>query len=246
MDNFRPLKNCLQSKTILVTGSGSGIGRTVALTLAKYGAQLVLLSKDLHKLESLHEEICSQDLKEPLIHSMDFENAEEEEYQQIKVAIRERFERLDGLINNAGILGEKKSLEQYNYSVWKKVMTINLESSFLLTKTLVPLLNHSGLSSIIFTSSGVGKKGRAYWGAYAVSKFATEGMMEVLADELENTSNIRVNCVNPGPIRTKMRESAYPAEDPKTNPLPKEIMDLYIYLMSDDSEEIHGQSINAQ
>ena len=128
----------------------------------------------------------------------------------------------------------------------KKVMTINLESSFLLTKTLLPLLNHSGLSSIIFTSSGVGKKGRAYWGAYAVSKFATEGMMEVLADELENTSNIRVNSVNPGPIRTKMRESAYPAEDPKTNPLPKEIMDLYIYLMSDDSEEIHGQSINAQ
>ena len=203
-------------------------------------------SKDLHKLESLHEEIVSQGLKEPLIHSMDFENAEEEEYQQIKIGIKDRFERLDGLINNAGILGEKKSLEQYNYSVWKKVMTINLESSFLLTKTLLPLLNHSGLSSIIFTSSGVGKKGRAYWGAYAVSKFATEGMMEVLADELENTSNIRVNSVNPGPIRTRMRETAYPAEDPNTNPLPETIMDLYIYLMSDDSEEIHGQSINAQ
>ena len=77
------------------------------------------------------------------------------------------------------------------------------------------MLNHSGLSSIIFTSSGVGKKGRAYWGAYAVSKFATEGMMEVFADELENTSNIRVNSVNPGPIRTRMRETAYPAEDPK-------------------------------
>ena len=246
MDNFRPLKNCLENKTILLTGSGSGIGRTAAVTLAKYGAQLVLISKDLHKLESLHEEIVSQGLKEPLIHSMDFENAEEEEYQQIKVAIKDRFERLDGLINNAGILGEKKSLEQYNYSVWKKVMTINLESSFLLTKTLLSLLNHSGLSSIIFTSSGVGKKGRAYWGAYAVSKFATEGMMEVLADELENTSNIRVNSVNPGPIRTRMRETAYPAEDPNTNPLPETIMDLYIYLMSDDSEEIHGQSINAQ
>ena len=184
MDNFRPLKDCLENKTILVTGSGSGIGRTAAMTLAKFGAQLILLSKDLNKLESLHEEIVNQDLKEPLIHSMDFENAEEEQYQQIKDAIKDKFNNLDGLINNAGILGEKKSLEQYNYSVWKKVMNVNLDSSFLLTKTLLPLLNHSGFSSIIFTSSGVGRKGRAYWGAYAISKFATEGMMEVFADEL--------------------------------------------------------------
>ena len=99
---------------------------------------------------------------------------------------------------------------------------------------------------MVFTSSGVGKKGRAYWGAYAISKFATEGMMEVFADELENTSKIRVNCINPGAVRTKMREEAYPAEDPETNPLPKEIMNLYVYLMSDASKGINGKSINAQ
>ena len=246
MDDFKPSKDCLKDKTILITGTGSGIGRAAAKTLSQFGAQLILLSKDLGKLESLYEEIIEQGLKEPLIHPMDFEGAEEEQYLKIKEAIKDRFENLDGLINNAGILGEKKPLEQYQYSTWKKVLNVNLDSAFLLTKTLLPLLNHSKLSSVVFTSSGVGRKGRAYWGGYAISKFATEGMMEVFADELENTSKIRVNCINPGAVRTKMREEAYPAEDPETNPLPEDIMNLYVYLMCDVSKDINGQSINAQ
>ena len=246
MDDFKPSKDCLKDKTILITGTGSGIGRAAAKTLSQFGAQLILLSKDLGKLESLYEEIVEQGLKEPLIHPMDFEDAEEEQYLKIKEAIKDRFENLDGLINNAGILGEKKPLEQYQYSIWKKVLNVNLDSAFLLTKTLLPLLNHSKPSSVVFTSSGVGRKGRAYWGGYSISKFATEGMMEVFADELENTSKIRVNCINPGPVRTKMREEAYPAEDPEKNPQPEEIMNLYVYLMSDVSKDINGQSINAQ
>ena len=246
MDDFKPSKDCLKDKTILITGTGSGIGRAAAKTLSQFGAQLILLSKDLGKLESLYEEIVEQGLKEPLIHPMDFEDAEEEQYLKIKEAIKDRFENLDGLINNAGILGEKKPLEQYQYSIWKKVLNVNLDSAFLLTKTLLPLLNHSKPSSVVFTSSGVGRKGRAYWGGYAISKFATEGMMEVFADELENTSKIRVNCINPGAVRTKMREEAYPAEDPEKNPQPEEIMNLYVYLMSDVSKDINGQSINAQ
>tara|TARA_Y100001970_G_C14216151_1_gene849773 strand:- start:1425 stop:2165 length:741 start_codon:yes stop_codon:yes gene_type:complete len=246
MDDFKPSKDCLKDKTILITGSGSGIGRAAAKTLSQLGAQLILLSKDTQKLENLYKEIVDQGAKEPLIHSMNFEGAEEEQYLLIKEAIKNKFDKLDGLINNAGILGEKKPLEQYQYSIWKKVLNVNLDSTFLLTKTLLPLLNHSKLSSVVFTSSGVGRKGRAYWGAYAISKFAIEGMMEVFADELENTSKIRVNCINPGAVRTKMREEAYPAEDPEINPLPKEIMDLYVYLMCDISKDISGQSINAQ
>lgn len=246
MDDFKPLKDCLKDKTILITGTGSGIGRAAAKTLSQFGAQLILLSKDTGRLESLYEEIVEQGFKEPLIHPMNFESAQEEEYLEVKKAIQNKFDKLDGLINNAGVLGEKKPLGQYQYSIWKKVLNVNLDSAFLLTKTLLPLLDHSNPSSVVFTSSGVGKKGRAYWGAYAISKFATEGMMEVFADELENTSKIRVNCINPGAVRTKMREEAYPAEDPETNPLPKEIMNLYVYLMCDVSEEINGQSINAQ
>tara|TARA_B100001173_G_scaffold49978_1_gene40676 strand:- start:17 stop:757 length:741 start_codon:yes stop_codon:yes gene_type:complete len=246
MNDFEPTKDCLKDKTILVTGTGSGIGKAAAKILSKFGAQLILLSKDADKLASLHEEIVQQGFKEPLIHPMNFESAKEEEYLEVKKAIQDKFDKLDGLINNAAVLGEKKPLGQYQYSIWKKVLNVNLDSAFLLTKTLLPLLNYSPLGSVVFTSSGVGKKGRAYWGAYAISKFATEGMMEVFADELENTTKIRVNCINPGAVRTKMREEAYPAEDPEKNPLPKEIMNLYVYLMSDASKGINGQSINAQ
>ena len=137
MDDFKPSKDCLKDKTILVTGTGSGIGRAAAKTLSQFGAQLILLSKDLGKLESLYEEIVEQGFKEPLIHPMDFEGAEEEQYLKIKEAIKDKFENLDGLINNAGILGEKKPLEQYQYSIWKKVLNVNLDSAFLLTKTLL-------------------------------------------------------------------------------------------------------------
>ena len=177
---------------------------------------------------------------------MNFKTADEKKYQEIVGAIKEEYSRIDGLVNNAGILGEKKPLEQYSYSVWRDVLKVNLDASFLLTKNLIPLLKESSSSSIIFTSSGVGRKGRAYWGAYSISKFATEAMMQILFDELQNTTSIRVNCINPGAVRTKMRESAYPAENPESNPSAIEIMNPYLYLMSDLSKDISGQSIDAQ
>lgn len=116
----------------------------------------------------------------------------------------------------------------------------------MLTQALMPLLKRAEDASIIFTSSGVGRKGRAHWGAYAVSKFATEGMAQVLADELENISRIRTNCINPGATRTGMRAWAYPAENPTRNPTPEEIMPLYLYLMGPDSKGVNGQSLDAQ
>ena len=136
--------------------------------------------------------------------------------------------------------------DRYSYESWKNVLKVNLDASFLLTKNLIPLIKKSDNGSIIFTSSGVGRKGRAYWGAYSISKFATEAMMQILSEELQNTSSIRVNCINPGAVRTKMRESAYPAEDPNKNPTAEMIMKLYLYLMSDMSLGINGQSLDAQ
>ena len=177
---------------------------------------------------------------------MDFEKAEEREFEEIVGAIKEEHSIIDGLLNNAGILGEKKSLEQYNFSTWTSVLQVNLHASFLLTKNLIPLLKKSNNGSIVFTSSGVGRKGKAYWGAYSISKFATEGMMQILSEEFQNTSRIRVNCINPGPERTKMRELAYPAENPEVNPLAADIMKYYLYLMSDQSLKISGQTIDAQ
>ena len=132
-------------------------------------------------------------------------------------------------MNNAGILGEKKSIEQFDYKTWTEVQRVNLDAGFLLSKHLLPL-----------------RIGKAYWGAYSVSKFATEGLMQILSEELQNTSSVRVNCINPGAVRTKVRENAYPAEDPESNPLATEIMAPYLFLMSDISADITGHSIDAQ
>ena len=238
--------NLLEGKVILISGAGSGIGRQIAKSFSEYGAELILLSKNIDKLETLYDEINQVQVNNLTIHPLDFETADEEDYEDIFNAIRDEHPKIDGLINNAGILGEKKPLEQFNYDSWKKVLKVNLDASFLLTKNLMPLLKNSNNGSIIFTSSGVGRKGKAYWGAYSISKFATEAMMQILSEELENTSSIRVNCVNPGAVRTSMREAAYPAENPESNPLPIEIIKPYLYLISDMSLGVNGQSIDAQ
>ena len=239
-------ENLLKGKTVVITGAGSGIGKEIARSFSNKGADLILLSKSPEKLNIIYDEIIANSSARVLIQAIDLESAEEKDYENLVKAAKEKFGKIDGLVNNAGILGQKKSLEQYDYKIWKNVLKVNLDASFLLTKNFIPLLKQADKSSVIFTSSGVGRTGRAYWGAYSVSKFATEAMVQILSDELEKTSTIRVNCINPGAVRTKMREMAYPAENPERNPLPADIMGLYLYLMSDLSQKITGQSIDAQ
>ena len=246
IDKITFKSNILKDKTIVISGAGSGIGRQAAKSFSEHGANLILLSKNIKKLETLYDEIIDEKKNDVIIQPLNFEIAEENDFEKIISAIKDKYPSIDGLLNNAGVLGEKKPLEQYNYATWKNVIKVNVDASFLLTKSLLPLLKKSNSSSIIFTSSGVGRKGRAYWGAYSISKFATEAMMQIFSEELQNTSSLRVNCINPGAVRTDMRESAYPAENPETNPSADKIMKPYLYLMSDVSKEINGQSIDAQ
>lgn len=243
---YKPKKESLKDKVIVISGGGSGIGKAAALSFGNHGADLVLIGKSIENLESTYEDFLKTELKPPLLHSMDFESASEKDYQEINKVIMNEFGRLDGLLNNASILGDRTPLENYKFDVWKKVFEVNVHASFLLTKSLMPSLKLSKNASVIFTSSGVGKIGKAYWGAYSLSKFSTESMMQIFSEELENTSNIRVNSINPGRVRTKMRASAYPAEDPLSVSDAKDIMSAYLYLMSDDSKETRGLSIAAQ
>ncbi len=236
----------LQDKVILVTGAGDGIGRAAALSYAKLGATVALLGRSVDKLEKVYDQIEQEGGKQPAIIPLNLESASSVEYSQIMQSIEQEFGRLDGLLLNAAILGDLRPLEHYPMDLFEKVMQVNVNAQFLLIRTLVPLLRAAQSGSIILTTSSVGRIGRANWGAYAVSKFAIEGLMQTLADELENTSNIRVNCINPGATRTNMRANAYPAEDPATLKTPEEIMGLYHFLMGADSQAINGQSLDAQ
>jgi NAD(P)-dependent dehydrogenase (short-subunit alcohol dehydrogenase family) len=243
---YQAKKEALKGKVILISGGGSGIGKAAAVSFGKHGADLVLIGKSIENLESTYEDFIKMNLKPPLLHSMDFENASEKDYQEVNEVIMGEFGRLDGLLNNASILGDRTPLEHYKLDVWKKVFEVNVHASFLLTKSLMPSLKLSKNASVIFTSSVVGKIGKAYWGAYSLSKFSTESMMQIFSEELKNTSNIRVNSINPGRVRTKMRAAAYPAEDPLSVLDAKNIMSAYLFLMSDDSKETSGASIAAQ
>ncbi len=236
----------LKGRTIVVTGAGDGIGRAAALAYAAAGATVILLGKTTSKLEAVYDEIDQAGYPQAAIYPIHFAGATEKDYGDLAVTLEQEFGHIDGLLHNAGILGDLKPIAQYNEELWQEVMQVNVNAAFMLTKALLPLLMNSPDAAIIFTSSGVGRKGRAFWGAYAVSKFATEGMMQVLADELGNTSTVRVNAINPGATNTRMRHTAYPGEDPRSNPLPEQIMPLYLYLMGPDSTDISGHSLDAQ
>ena len=229
-----------------MSGAGDGIGRVAAETFARFGARVILLGRTTRKLETVYDRIAAADGPEPFIAPFDLAQTQYAPYERLALAIEERFGRLDGLLHNAGILGPRVPLEHVEPSAWQEVIHVNLTSEFLMTKALLPLLQRSDDASIVFTSSGVGQRGRAYWGPYAVSKFGVEGLMQVWADELENTSHIRCNSLDPGGTRTTMRAQAYPAEDPLSLPIADEHMNLYLYLMGPDSKGITGQRFEAR
>lgn len=235
----------LKNKTILITGAGQGIGRALAEACATLGAQLILLGRTTSKLQTVQKSIVDAGHLAPFIMPFDLETAQTEQYIVLAKRLTDQFQCLDGLVHNAAIATPLMPIAELSDAMFKQVMQININSVFSLTHHLLPLLYKSADASIIFTSSSVGRKGRALWGAYAASKFATEGLMQTLADELKDSS-IRVNSVNPGATRTAMRALAYPQEIPTNNPLPEEIMAIYLYLLGPDSKGINGQALNAQ
>lgn len=243
---YTPPRNLLNNKIILITGAGDGIGRTAAKTYAKYGAKVILLGRTIKKLESIYDEINKAEYPRPAIYPMDLEGATPTDYDDLAETLKTEFGRLDGLLHNAGILGTLTPIEHYDIKQWYRVMQVNLNAPFMLTKACLGLLKAAPDASIVFTSSNVRRKAKAYWGAYSVSKFGLEGLMQILADELETNTKVRVNSINPGATRTAMRAEAYPGEDVKTVTPPEAIMPLYLYLMGADSAEVNGQAMDAQ
>lgn len=244
--DYQAPADLLTGRTILVTGAGDGIGRSAAMRLAAHGATVILLGRTIAKLEKVYDEIEAADGPQPAIFPLNFEGATLKDYHDMADTLDREFGRLDGLLHNAGLLGRITPFEQYNPELWEQVMQVNINGPIWMTQALLPLLKASPDASLVFTSSSVGRKGRAYWGAYAVSKFATEGFVEVLADEVEHLGNLRVNSLNPGATRTRMRKTAYPGEDPQLLRTPDEIMPTYLWLLGPDSQGHNGEKFDAQ
>lgn len=246
MFDYTARPDLLAGRVILVTGAGRGIGAAAAKTYAAHGATVLLLGKNEENLNRVYDEIESACHPQAAVIPLNLETAQQNQFNELAAMIENEFGRLDGLLHNASILGPRTPLEQLTGEQFMQVMQVNVNAMFMLTSTLLPLLKLSEDASLIFTSSSVGRKGRAYWGAYAVSKFATEGLMQVVADEVDGIAPVRANSVNPGATRTAMRALAYPGENPATNPLPEQIMPVYLYLMGPDSKGVNGQAFDAQ
>ncbi len=234
----------LAGKIIVVTGAGDGIGKVAAKTFASCGATVVLLGRTLSKLEQVYDEIEAAGHPQPAIYPINFESAIEKDYDDMCNALDETFGELHGILFNAAELGERTPLSNYSVSAWLRCMQVNVNAPFMLTKALLPLLNRAENASLLFTSSSVAFKGRAFWGAYAASKAAAENFMQTLHDELEGATRIRANSINPGATRTAMRAAAYPAEDPASVKSPDMLMPAYVYLLSDHSIGVSGESFH--
>lgn len=234
----------LSGRVIAITGCTGGLGRAIALDAARAGAELILLGRNVQKLQGLRAEIEQIAPERALMAPLDLEKAVARDYDQLADAVTSRYGRLDGLVHCAALLGALTPIDQYEVPMWARVMHVNLTAAFALTQVLLPALRQSQDASIIFTSSSVGRKGRAYWGAYAVSKFGVEGLMQVLADELQGVSHVRVNSINPGAMRTPMRRQAYPAEALETLALPETRTEPYIRLLGPRGAGITGQALS--
>ena len=232
----------LKDKVILVTGANRGFGLAITMDLSKAGATVIMLGRDLGSLEYAYDAVVNAGYKEPILYPLDLEGATPENYQELQDNVLEKFDKLDGLIHNAAILGVQMPIEQYDIKLWYSTLQINLSAPFMLTQFLIPALVKSEDARILFLSSSVGREARAYWGAYSVSKFGIEGFAKTLSEELEKT-NISVNTVNPGKLRTEMRRTAYPAEDSSTVPMPEEKSAAIVYLLSNLSPKMNGEQL---
>jgi len=246
MNNYNPPKDLLAGRTILVTGAGDGIGRVAAETFGKHGATVILLGHTIPKLEKVYDAIDDAGGPQPAIYPLNLESAKDTDCYKLAETIEEEFGSLEGILHNAAQSPALARIDDYDLKAYYKVMQVNLNAPFMLTQACMPLLRKAKDASVIFTSDAVGRKAKAYWGAYAISKFGIEGFMQVLADETRDSSNIRVNSINPGPTRTLLRSSAYPGEDPNTIKPPEALMPLYLWLMGQESMGTHGEAIEAE
>jgi len=227
--------NTLIEKNILITGASSGIGKSLAINLSKFGANVIMLSKNEKALDSVYDEIKEKYNTEPMIIKCDLTDLNEIKSQEITDIIGENYSRLDAIIHNAAILEKMSNIENYDLVTWEKVLKVNLTSAFILSKYLISLMKSALVPRIIFTTSSVGRNAKAFWGAYSVSKAGINALSEILSDELETISNMKVFNFDPKATQTSMRSLAFPAEDRDSQKKPDFLIEYYLWMLSEKS-----------
>lgn len=244
LPDYKPPTDLLQGRIVLITGAADGIGRAVCRACAAHGASLVMLDRKSRKLEILYDEITDRGWPEPTLVVQDLEQLDSQRAADLAAGIAHDFGRLDGLLHNAGVLDLLTPLHSYPLDLWRRTMQVNLTAPYLLTQALVPLLKLSESASVIFTSADVGRRGRAYWGAYAAAYAAIENLVQTWADELEANTSVRMNSIDPGAVRTALRNAAYPGELAGSLKAPDDIVNAYLYLLGDDSRGVRGRAFS--
>ncbi len=238
LNEFQPSEDYLKDRIILITGASRGIGKAVALECARLGATVLLIAKDLKRLEQTYDDILALGAPQPAILNMDLESAGAEDYQTVANSIAQEYGRLDGLLNNAGRVGGLTPLQNVDLQNWSKLITLHLHAPLLLIRACIPLLRNSDDPAILFT---IDQANRAYWGAYGVSKYGQIGLLNILADELDGDKKIRVNGIHPGIVRTDLRTHNYPGINPSEFPPPESVTAPFIYFLGSDSKNITNQ-----
>jgi NAD(P)-dependent dehydrogenase (short-subunit alcohol dehydrogenase family) len=245
LHDWHPAPELLHDRVVLITGAANGIGRALAGACAEHGASVILLDRDVRALEAAYDEITAAGHPEPALYPLDLKGATPDDYATLAATIEKEFGHLDGLVHNAAYLGALVPFANFEHELWFDTLQVNLNAPYLLTLACLDLLTQSQDASIVFTADATGRHGKAYWGAYAVSKAGTEGFMQILADELEANTPVRVNSLDPGPVRTGLRLMAYPYEDRDALPRPTDVVKPFLFLLGPDSKGITGQQLSA-
>jgi len=240
--NYQAEPNHFTDKVILVTGAADGIGKAVTIDLAKHGATVLMLDKKSRHLEKLADHISDNGYTEPVILPVDLMEVTPETATTLAQAVHDDIGKLDGLLHNAADLGSPSPLDQYDIDYWNTVMHTNLQAPYFLTRALLPLLKQDYATNILFTSAQVGRTAAAYWGAYSIAYAGLEAQMTIWAEELENVSNIKINSIDPGAVRTSFRRRSHPGESQDSLPAPQSITSAYLKIMSCE-HGFHGQQL---
>ena len=241
--NHQPAEDLLADQVVLVTGAAAGLGRALAETCAAHGATVVLLDKDLRALETVYDAIEAAGNPQPALYPLNLEGVGQAEYLEMASALDREFGRVDAVIHNAAMLGELAPLSQYEPDLWARVLHVNVNAPFLLNQALLGLLERSRRGRIVFMSDQAGRRGRPFWGAYGVSKFAQEGMMETQAAEISLRSSVRVMSVDPGVVNTALRRQCFPGEDSNALPQPWEVAPALLYPLGVKGDALQGAKL---